>query len=405
MRPLEGVTVLELGRVLACPFAGMILAELGARVIKLEHPKGGDETRGYEPFAPGAAAARGERSAYFYACNRSKQSIAVNFATGGGQDIVRDLAARADVVVENFPTGKLARYGLDWPALRAVNPRLVYVSCTGFGQDGPLASRKGYDTVFQAMSGLMSLTGEAGRDPVKAGLPLADLTSGLWIAIGVLSALVGRKAGGRGAFIDMGMLDGQIALLTLAAARYFALGEVPERLGTEHPGRVPSATFRCADGGFVHITGADQHWAPLCRALDIAEWGADPRFADNSGRVRHRTEIMEALSAAIAGFARAEVMARLDALEVPCGPVRAVDEVLGDSHTQARAMVRRFEHPVAGAFPGLPLPFKFEGFDAPAFGRPPLLGEHTRPVLSELLAYDGATLERLEKEGTIGAAP
>ena len=401
MRPLEGITVLELGRVLACPFAGMIMAELGARVIKLEHPMGGDETRSYEPFADGDSDRQGERSAYFYACNRSKESVTVNFKSAEGQVLVRDLARHADVVIENFPTGALKRYGLDYQALEPINPALVYLSCTGFGQYGPLSSRKGYDTVFQAMSGLMGLTGEAGRGPVKAGLPVADLTSGLWIAIAALSALIGRQQTGRGAFVDMSMLDGQVSLLTLAAARYFALGEVPERLGTEHPGRVPSATFACADGGHVHITGADQHWMPLCRALEIEGWGADPRFADNSSRVRHRDEIMPELARAIARWSRDTVIAKLDAHSVPSGPVRDIDEVLADAHTQARQMVREFDHPVAGAFKGLPLPFKFDGFDQPGFARPPLLGEHTNAVLANLLGYDTARISGLKQEGVI----
>jgi len=401
MRPLEGVTVLELGRVLACPYAGMIMAELGARVIKVEHPRGGDETRGFEPFAEGDDALLGERSAYFYACNRSKESVTVNLKKPEGQAIVRQLAAKSDIVIENFPSGTLKRYGLDWGSLKEVNDRLIYLSCTGFGQYGPLSKRKGYDTVFQAMSGLMSLTGEAGGGPVKAGLPVADLTSGLWIAIAALSALNGRATSGKGAFVDMGMLDGQISLLTLAAARFFALGEVPERMGTEHPGRVPSATFACADGGFVHITGSDQHWMPLCNALDIGEWGADPRFGDNSSRVRNRDEIMAELGRAIGALARDDVMARLDQHGVPCGPIRTVDEVLADEHTGARDMVKSFDHPVSGSFQGLPLPFKFDGFDNPGFDRPPLLGEHTARVLGEMLGYGSSDITKLQEEGIV----
>jgi crotonobetainyl-CoA:carnitine CoA-transferase CaiB-like acyl-CoA transferase len=400
MRPLEGVTVIELGRVLACPFACMILAELGARVIKIEHPVGGDETRGYEPFV-GSADGDRERSAYFFACNRSKESITVNFRSEAGQAIIRDLAGKADVLVENFPTGTLGRYGLDWASLRQLNDRLIYISCTGFGQDGPLHTRKGYDTVFQAMGGLMSLTGEMGGEPVKAGLPLADLTSGLWIVIAVLSSVVGRERSRTGAFVDMGMLDGQVSLLTLAAARYFALGEVPSRMGTEHPGRVPSATFACADGGFVHITGADQHWMPLCSALGLEAWGGSPRFAGNSDRVRCREEIMETLTKTIGAMARDELMARLDTYSVPCGPVRAVDEVLNDAHTRARRSVRKFDHPHAGLFDGLALPFKFDGFDDPSFDRPPLLGEHTDSVLKGLLNYDQGRIARLRQEKVV----
>jgi crotonobetainyl-CoA:carnitine CoA-transferase CaiB-like acyl-CoA transferase len=400
MRPLEGVTVIELGRVLACPFACMILAELGARVIKIEHPDGGDETRGYEPFV-GGADADGERSAYFFACNRSKESITVNFRSEAGQTIIRELAAKADVFVENFPTGTLGRYRLDWASLRQLSDRLIYISCTGFGQNGPLHSRKGYDTVFQAMGGLMSLTGEIDGEPVKAGLPLADLTSGLWIAIAVLSSVIGRQSSRTGAFVDMGMLDGQVSLLTLAAARYFALGEVPSRMGTEHPGRVPSATFACADGGFVHITGADQHWMPLCSALGLDAWGADPRFAGNSDRVRHRKEIMDTLTETIGTMTRDDLMARLDRNSVPCGPVRTVDEVLNDTHTLARRNVRQFDHPRAGLFDGLALPFKFDGFDDPSFERPPMLGEHTDAVLGGLLNYDRDRIAWLRQEKVV----
>src|SRR5882672_3580739 len=254
MKPLEGITILDLSRVLACPFASMILAELGARVIKVEQPGSGDETRSFEPQLA-------RDSAYYFACNRSKESITVNLRSGEGRQVIRALAQKADVLVENFPVGTLGRYGLDFSALSALNEKLIYVSCTGFGQTGPYAGKKGYDTVFQAMGGLMSLTGEKGGGPVKPGLPVADLSSGLWVAIGILAMLAGREKTGRGAHLDFSMLDGQVSLLTLAAARYFALGEVPPRLGTEHPGRVPSATFRCKDGKFAHITASDQHWA------------------------------------------------------------------------------------------------------------------------------------------------
>src|SRR3954451_2899269 len=287
MKPLEHLTILDLSRVLACPFASMILAELGARVIKVEQPGSGDETRTFEPQLA-------RDSGYYFACNRSKESITVNLRSAEGQKIVRALAEKADVVVENFPVGTLSRYGLDFATLSATNEKLIYLSCTGFGQTGPYAQKKGYDTVFQAMGGIMSLTGERGGRPVKPGLPVADLTSGLWVAIAILSALAGRAKSGKGCRVDFSMLDGQVALLTLAAARYFALGEVPPRLGTEHPGRVPSATFRCRDGRYAHITASDQHWAPLCKVLEIAEWGA--AFGSNAIRVERRDEVMRVLN-------------------------------------------------------------------------------------------------------------
>jgi len=398
MRPLDGLTILDLSRVLACPFATMILAELGATVIKVEQPGAGDETRGFEPFASGPG---GKVSGYFMALNRSKRSITVNLRHAEGQAIIRALAERADAVLENFPTGTLARYGLDWPALRAVNPRLVYLSCTGFGQTGPYANRKGYDTVFQAMSGVMALTGERGGGPVKPGIPIADLTSGLWAAIALLAALRGRDAGGRGAHIDLSMLDAQVALLTIAAARWFALGEVPPRMGTEHPGRVPTASFRCADGRYLHITASDQHWAPLCNALGLPDLAADPTLVKNAGRVAQRERVMAAMTAALGRMTRAEAIAALDVADVPSGPILALDEVFEDPQVKARGVVGSFAHPALGACPALRVPMRFDGFEDPALDRPPLLGEHTEEVLGTMLGYDAARIAALQEAGAI----
>ena len=378
MKPLQHLTILDLSRVLACPFASMILAELGATVIKVEQPGAGDETRGFEPQLA-------QDSAYYFACNRSKASITVNLRKREGQDIIRELAQKVDVVVENFPAGTLGRYGLDFTMLSALNPRLVYVSCTGFGQSGPYAHKKGYDTVFQAMGGLMSLTGEKGGGPVKPGLPVADLTSGLWVAIGILAMLSGREQTGRGAHLDFSMLDGQVSLLTLAAARYFALGEIPPRLGTEHPGRVPSATFRCRDGKFAHITASDQHWEPLCRVLNLGEWGLG--LGSNEVRVEKRIEVMKKLTEKIEAFDRHALIAALDEVEVPIGPVNDVAEILSDPHVRARGLVGSFDYPGVGEFKALGLPYKFLGWDNPAVGAPPALGADTETILAEKLGY------------------
>jgi len=375
MKPLDHVTILDLSRVLACPFASMILAELGARVIKVEQPGSGDETRGFEPQLA-------RDSAYYFACNRSKESITVDLRSDEGRQVIRSLAQKADVVLENFPVGTLGRYGLDYAALSSLNPALVYVSCTGFGQSGPYAHKKGYDTVFQAMGGIMSLTGERDGGPVKPGLPVADLTSGLWIAIAILAALAGRARSSTGCYVDFSMLDGQVALLTLAAARYFALGEVPSRLGTEHPGRVPSATFRCRDGKYAHITASDQHWAALCKSLELDQLNSG--FDTNAMRVERRDEVMRALTEAIEKLDRAELIARLDRAEVPVGPVNDVAEILNDPHVRARRLVGSFDYPEVGEFKALALPYKFLGWDNPEIGRPPELGEHTAKILLEL---------------------
>jgi len=387
MKPLQQITILDLSRVLACPFASMILAELGARVIKVEQPVSGDETRGFEPQLA-------RDSAYYFACNRSKESITVNLRSDEGRKIVRELAAKADVVLENFPAGTLNRHGLDYGVLSLLNEKLVFVSCTGFGQSGPYAHKKGYDTVFQAMGGIMSLTGERGGGPVKPGLPVADLTSGLWIAIAILAALAGRNRTGKGCYVDFSMLDWQIALLTLAAARYFALGEVPPRLGTEHPGRVPSATFRCRDDKFAHITASDQHWVPLCAALGLEEWGR--AFPDNAIRVQKRDVVMEKLSAAIEKLERPELLSKLDAADVPVGPVNDVAEILADPHTRARKLVGSFDYPGVGEFRALGLPYRFLGWDNPEIGRPPTLGEHTESILSGVLGFSSDEISRLK---------
>jgi len=387
VKPLENLTILDLSRVLACPFASMILAELGARVIKVEQPGSGDETRGFEPQLA-------KDSAYYFACNRSKESITVNLRSDDGRKIIRKLAEGADVLVENFPVGTLARHGLDYPTLSSLNEKLIFVSCTGFGQTGPYKDKKGYDTVFQAMGGIMSLTGERGGPPVKPGLPVADLTSGLWVAIAILAALAGRNRTGKGCQVDFSMLDGQVSLLTLAAARYFALGEVPPRLGTEHPGRVPSATFRCKDGKYAHVTASDQHWAPLCKALGLESWAS--KFPDNAVRVEKRDELMPVLTEKISKLTRAELLKSLDEADVPAGPVNDVAEILRDPQVRARGLVGSFDYPEVGEFKALALPYKFLGWDNPAIGRPPALGEHTESVLSEVLGFSKEEISRLK---------
>jgi len=386
MKPLDRLTILDLSRVLACPFATMILAELGARVVKVEQPGSGDETRGFEPQLA-------EDSAYYFACNRSKESITVNLRSDEGRKLIRGLAQKADVLLENFPVGTLARYGLDYTVLSSLNERLIYVSCTGFGQSGPYAEKKGYDTVFQAMGGIMSLTGEKGGGPVKPGLPVADLTSGLWIAIAILAALAGRARTGKGSYVDFSMLDGQVSLLTLAAARYFALGEIPPRLGTEHPGRVPSATFRCKNGKYAHVTASDQHWSPLCKALDLEAWGA--AFLDNAIRVAKRDDVMQVLTEKISQVDRARLLSMLDEADVPVGPVNDVAEILADPHVRARRLIGTFDYPEVGEFKALAIPYKFLGWDNPEIGRPPTLGEHTDSLLKEMLGLSAQDLSRL----------
>lgn len=391
MKPLDGLVVLDFSRVLAAPLATMILAELGATVIKIERPGSGDETRQWEPTI-------GKESGYFFAFNRAKRSLTLNLKQKKAQSIALKLAAKADIVVENFPRGTMDGMGLGYEAIKAVNPKAIYVANTGFGQTGPYADRKGYDTIFQAMSGLMSLTGEQGGGPVKAGLPMSDLTSGLWIAVASLSGLAARAQSGHGCFIDLSMFDAQVAQLTIAAARFFALGEVPPRTGTEHPGRVPSAAFECRDGKWLHITGSDQHWEPLLKALELDKLLADEELKKNAARVKRRDEVMAALRGAVAKTDRAPLLAALEKADVPAGPVNALDEVLADEHTKARGLVGGFDHPTVGKFPALRLPLRYEGYDDPEIGRPPLLGENTDEILRDMLGLNPEEIAALRAE-------
>ncbi len=394
MKPLEGITVLDFSRVLAGPMATMILAELGAQVIKIERPNTGDESRHWEPKVA-------SESAYFFAFNRAKQSITLDLKQKEGQSIARRLAKQADVLVENFPTGTMARLGLDYATLKDDNPNLVYVANTGFGQDGPYATRKGYDTIFQAMSGMMSLTGDIDGGPVKAGLPSADLSSGLWIAIAALSGIAARSSSGHGCFIDLSMFDAQVSLLTIAAARYFALNEVPQRWGTQHPGRVPSASFQCRDKHWLHISASDQHWHGLCRVLKLDALVADESLATNAGRVAARERIMHELGVAIANWTRPDLLNAFTIADIPAGPINAVDDIVNDAHVQARGLVGEFEHPVTGRFRALRNPLRFEGYTDPNIGTPPLLGEHTEDVLRDMLGLSERELAALKKNKVV----
>ncbi|ESR23008.1 CaiB/BaiF CoA transferase family protein [Lutibaculum baratangense] len=395
MKPLAGIRVLDFSRVLAGPMATQIMAEFGAEVIKVERPGTGDESRSFEPKFEGG------ESGYYFAFNRAKRSITLNLKADAGRRIARDLAARSDVVVENFLPGQMDRMGLGFADLSAANDRLVYISNTGFGQSGPYRDRNGYDTIFQALSGVMDLTGHPDGPPAKVGLPFADLTSGLWIAIAAMTGLLGRAQTGKGCHIDVAMMDVQTSLLTIAAQRYFALGETPTRTGTEHLGRVPSAAFECRDGGWLHISGSDQHWGPLCEVLGLDDLAHDEELKRNAARVARRDEVMTALREAIGRRDRAPLAEALRARGVPAGEVNSVPEILNDAHIRARGMVGTFEHPVSGEVPALRTPLRFEGFDDPEIGVPPLLGADTEELLREELGYDDAAIAALREEGTI----
>ncbi|MFI6302954.1 CaiB/BaiF CoA transferase family protein [Amycolatopsis thailandensis] len=392
--PLEGITVLDFSRVLAAPMATQILGELGATVIKVERPGSGDETRGFEPRLPAG------ESAYFFAVNRGKRSVTLDLKDTRGRDAARRLAARADVVVENFLPGTMDRLGLGYDELAQGNPGLVYVSATGFGQTGPDRSRKGYDTVFQALSGIMAMTGEPDGPPVKTGVPVADLTSGLWVVIAALTGLAGRSATGRGRHLDVSMMDVQLSLHALNAARLFALDEDPARTGSQHPGRVPSAAFEASDGRWVHISCSDQHWAPLCRVLRLDELGSDAALRHNAGRVAHRDRVMSALREAIGGRESGRLVEELRAADVPVGEVRGVRDALADPHARARGVVGAFSHPTEGTFSAIRTPLRDTGAEPHDLASPPLLGADTETVLAEA-GFGPAEIDALCREGVI----
>ncbi len=387
--PLTHVRVLDLSRIMAAPWATQVLADLGADVIKVERPGAGDDTRGWGP--PFLAASDGtptREAGYFLAVNRGKRSITIDMATPEGQDVIRRLAAGSDVVIENFKAGALARYGLDAAALRAANPRLIYCSVTGFGQDGPRADQAAYDFAIQAMGGLMSITGERddrpGGGPQKVGVPIVDLMTGMYAAVAVLAALARRAETGRGDTIDLAMLDVQAAFLGNQAMNWLLSGRTPARGGNRHPNIQPQDVFACADGRLVLAVGNDGQFGKLCAALGRAEWAADERFATNAARVRNNAALTPLLEARIQHFPRESLAAALDAAGVPCAPINTVPEVFEDPQIKHRGMLQHLAHPLSGTVPQVVSPLRFQ--EAPLrFDRaPPTLGQHTAEILGEL---------------------
>ncbi|WP_106639346.1 CaiB/BaiF CoA transferase family protein [Allosphingosinicella vermicomposti] len=350
-KPLQGLKVLELARILAGPWAGQLLADLGAEVVKVERPGSGDDTRGWgPPFAADGSAA------YFHGCNRGKTSVAIDLETEDGQAKVRALAAEADILIENFKVGGLAKYGLDFASLAKVNPRLIYCSITGFGQDGPYAARAGYDFMIQGMGGIMSLTGEADGEPQKIGVAFADIFTGVYAANAILAAVIGREKTGMGCRIDMALLDTQVAVLGNQAMNYLVSGNVPHRMGNAHPNIAPYQTFAVADGHVIVAVGNDGQFAKLCGILGLAALAEDARFASNADRVGHREALAAALSPALALRRKDELLAALAGAGVPAGPINDVAEVFADPQVIARGM--RIE---AGGVPGVASPIVIDG--------------------------------------------
>lgn len=402
--PLDGVRILDLSRVLAGPSCTQLLGDLGAEIIKVERPGVGDETRTWgPPFVKDEDGKETTESGYFLSTNRNKRSVTIDFAKPEGAALVRRLLARCDVLVENFKVGGLREYGLAWEQLRGDFPRLVYCSITGFGQTGPYAPRPGYDMLVQGAGGIMSVTGDPDRPPVKVGVAVNDVITGLYAAVGLLSALRHRDAHGVGQQIDVGLLDVAVGWLYNVGLNYLLSGEVPRRLGTAHPNTVPYQVFPSRDGYFILAAGNDHQFRRYCAAAGMPELADDPRFATNAARVRHR----EALIDIISDVSRRETTHHwLQALEragVPCGPVNTVDQVFADPQVTHRGMAIRMEYPGSqeGTVPLIGSPLKLSATPVTYRIAPPRLGQHTDDVLEDLLGLDAAARSALRRAGVI----
>lgn len=402
---LSHIRVLDLSRILAGPWAGQILADLGADVIKVERPGPGDDTRGWGP--PWIKDDQGQDTsvaAYYLCANRNKRSITVDITQPEGQDIVRRLAAQSDVVLENFKLGGLKQYGLDYDSLKAVNPRLVYCSITGFGQDGPYAPRAGYDFLIQGLGGLMSITGrpdgEPGAGPMKVGVALTDILTGLYATNAVLAALAWREQSGEGQYIDMALLDVQVACLANQAMNYLATGSNPRRMGNAHPSIVPYQDFTTADGHMILAIGNDGQFARFCEVAGRPELAADARFATNRARVENRAELIPLLNEITATRTTAEWIAQLEARAVPCGPINGLAEVFADPQVQARGLAVKMPHPEAGEVPLVASPIRLSKTPVEYRRAPPLVGEHTDEILADL-GVDTAGIAGLRERGVV----
>jgi glutaryl-CoA transferase len=403
---LSQVTVLDLSRILAGPWATQVLGDLGADIIKIERPGSGDDTRGWgPPFLRDSASGSDADAAYYLCANRNKRSVTIDFTTADGRRIVQDLARRADVVVENFKVGGLAAHELDYESLKKINPRLIYCSITGFGQDGPYAPRPGYDFLVQAMGGLMSVTGrkagEAGAGPQKAGVALTDILTGLYASIGILAALRHRDRTGEGQYIDLALLDVQVACLANQAMNYLVSGAAPQRLGNGHPNIVPYQDFPTSDGYMIIAVGNDTQFSRLCAELELPELAQDPRYLRNQDRVANRQALIERLCAATLARPTAHWVRRLESAGVPCGPINSIDAVFDDPQVQAREMQISMPHPRAGTVPLVASPLRLSKTPASYRLAPPALGAQTREVLTGLLGMSLAEVDALAARGII----
>ncbi|MFK5733308.1 CoA transferase [Pseudomonas urmiensis] len=406
MGALSHLRVLDLSRVLAGPWSGQILADLGADVIKVERPGAGDDTRSWgPPFLKDAYGENTSEAAYYLSANRNKRSVTIDFTQPEGQRLVRELAAKSDIVIENFKVGGLAAYGLDYASLKAVNPKLIYCSITGFGQTGPYAKRAGYDFMIQGLGGLMSLTGrpegEEGAGPVKVGVALTDILTGLYSTVAILAALAHRDQSGVGQHIDMALLDVQVACLANQAMNYLTTGNAPRRLGNAHPNIVPYQDFPTADGDFILTVGNDGQFRKFAEVAGQPQWADDPRFATNKLRVANRAELIPLIRQATVFKTTAQWVSELEQAGVPCGPINDLAQMFQDPQVLARGLAVSIAHPLAGSVPQVASPIRLSETPVEYRQAPPLLGEHTEAVLEEVLGLDGEAVQQLRGAGVL----
>ncbi len=404
--PLSGMRVLDLSRVLAAPWASQNLADLGAEVIKVERPKVGDDSRAFgPPWLKDTAGRETKDSAYFTSANRGKKSITLDFSKPPGQAILRALAAKSDVLIENYKFGDLDRYGLGYAELHKLNPRLVYCSVTGFGQTGPYRERPGYDFMIQGMGGMMSVTGEPdgapGGGPQRAGVPIADIITGMYASIAVCAALVERERSGKGQHLDLALLDSQIALLAYQNTNYFATGKPPKRIGNLHPNIVPYQPFRTSDGEVILACGNDNLFRKFCDAAGCPELAKDPRFATNGKRVENRAEMTRVLQELFLKRTKREWIELLEAAGVPNGPINDVAQVFEEPQVRARGIKIELDHPVAGKLPMVASPMRFSETRLEYRLPPPVLGQHTEEVLREVLGRSESEIAKLRADGVV----
>ena len=408
--PLSHLTILDLSRVLAGPWCTQLLADLGATVIKIEKPGSGDDTRAWgPPFLRDREGRDTTEAAYYLACNRGKQSVAIDFTKPEGRDLVLALARDADALVENFKVGGLAKYGLDYPAVAAINPRLVYASITGFGQDGPYADRAGYDFIIQGISGFMSVTGERddvrGGGPQKAGIAISDLMTGMYATVALLAALADRDRTCCGQRIDACLLDSSIAMMAVMNMNFLVGGVAPGRAGNAHLNIVPYQVFPCADGHLIVAVGNDGQFRKFCDVVLRPEWADDTRFATNAARVRNRETLVPLIDALMRTRTQRDWLGALEAAGIPSGPINRLDQVFADPHVIARGMRLDLPHPLAGTVPQVRAPLRLSKTPLAYEAAPPLLGQHTADVLAQRLRLDSDAIADLAARGIVELAP